>query len=211
VLQLASGSYEWLIVTSTAGVRAIKAHLDHLCETSNIPPSLVGDLRVAAVGSATASACRDLLDMTPDVVPDTYTAENLAAALGDLRGQSVLLAQADLARPVLAELLAAAGAQLTAVVAYRTVIGSGGADVPAMLAADTIDAITFTSGSTVRNFVQRIGAEHLDSARQTVIACIGTVTAAAAEQAGLTPTVIADPFTVEGLIAALIAYKETAT
>jgi uroporphyrinogen-III synthase len=84
---------------------------------------------------------------------------------------------------------------------------SGGADVPALLAAGNIHAITFTSSSTVRNFVQRVGPEALNHARRTVIACIGPVTAEAAREEGLEPTLVAEPSTVEGLLDALVAWR----
>jgi uroporphyrinogen-III synthase len=79
-------------------------------------------------------------------------------------------------------------------------------DLPALLAAEQIGAITFTSGSTVRYFVQRIGPAALADARRTIIACIGPITADAARELGLPPTIIADPSTEEGLIEALELY-----
>jgi uroporphyrinogen-III synthase len=169
--------------------------------------ALPAALQVGVVGPATAVACVDLLGVQPAVMPEEYVAEALAAALGNLAGQRVLLAQANLSRPVLAEQLQQAGAQVDAVTAYRTVLASDGADVPALLAAGEIHAITFTSGSTVRNFAQRVGPHALDHARRTVIACIGPVTADVAREVGLTPTLVAAESTVEGLLDALVAWR----
>jgi uroporphyrinogen-III synthase len=151
-----------------------------------------------------------LLGSRPAVVPEKFVAEALAEAIGDLSGQHVLLAQADLSRPVLAEQLQQAGANLDTVVAYRTVPATGGTDLPALLAEGVIDAITFTSGSTVRNFVERIGPEALPHAQQTIIACIGPVTAETAQEVGLTPSIVAELSTVEGLVDALVAWRHRA-
>ena len=118
-------------------------------------------------------------------MPDESVAEGLAASLAaSLRpGERVLLPQADIARPVLAQRLAAAGAKVVAVPAYRTVIGSGGVDLPALLADKQVDAITLTSASTARNLLQRLAAAGADGAglEGVCIACIGPVTAETAQ------------------------------
>jgi uroporphyrinogen-III synthase len=202
---LRGGGYTWLVLTSITGVRAVAARLHAL--NGGAAPALPAALKVGAVGPATAAACAELLGVQPAVVPDEYIAEALAAALGNLAGQRVLLAQANLARPVLAEQLQQAGAQVDAVTAYRTVLATDGADVPALLAAGEVHAITFTSGSTVRNFALRVGPQALDHARRVVIACIGPVTAEAAREVGLTPTLVATESTVEGLLDALVAWR----
>jgi uroporphyrinogen-III synthase len=202
---LIGDDYDWLVLTSATGVRALRARLDQ--HSSRLSADIV---TIAVVGAATARVCREELGLNPAVVPDTFIAEELAAALGNMSGQRVLLVQGDLARAVLCEQLVQAGANVEAVVAYRTVPAtSGGADVPALLADGAIQAITFTSGSTVRNFVQRIGPQVLEHAReqQVVIACIGPVTAEAAEHAGLPVSVVAEPSTIEGLAAALAAWQ----
>jgi uroporphyrinogen-III synthase len=116
----------------------------------------------------------------------------------------VLLLNSNLARPTLERLLRAAGAAVDRVVAYRTVPASGGVDLPAMLAAGEVDAITFASGSAARNFAARIGPETLEQARRAVIACIGPVTAQVARECGLPAAVVAREATEEGLVQALI-------
>jgi uroporphyrinogen-III synthase len=205
---LLSGGYDWLILTSATGVRAARERLDAL-GVDAAGAVLPEKAQVAVVGSATAAACADLLGVQPAVVPDKFVAEALAEALRDVCGQRVLLAQAELARPVLREQLQQAGALVDAVVAYRTVPATGGADLPALLAAGQIDAITFTSSSTVRFFVQRIGPAALEHAHRVVIACIGPVAAQTAAEVGLPPAVVADPSTVEGLVDALAAWRHT--
>jgi uroporphyrinogen-III synthase len=207
--RLIHGEYEWLVLTSVTGVRFVADYLKDLLDSGTTCHLACN---IAVVGSATATACTELLGTRPSLVPEKFEAEALAEALGSMEGEHVLLAQANLARPVLYEHLQQAGAQVDAVVAYRTVNASGGAiDMPALLAQGGVDAITFTSGSTVRAFVQRIGAEALPHARQAVIACIGPVTAQAAEEASLPPDVVAETSTVEGLVAALVAWRQEQT
>jgi uroporphyrinogen-III synthase len=204
--QLLSGGYNWLILTSVTGVRAVRERLDVM--GGALAGNAAADgAQVAVVGSATAAACVEMLGVQPAVVPDKFVAEALVEALRDMQGQRVLLAQAELARSVLRERLQQAGALVDAVIAYRTVPASGGVDLPAMLEAGQIDAITFTSSSTVRFFVQRLGPAALEHARRTVIASIGPIAAQTAEEMGLPPAVVAEPSTVEGLVAALVAWR----
>lgn len=201
---LVANEYDWLVLTSANGVRAVQQRLAEL----DLDFSAYAG-KLAVVGPATATTCHELLHRGPAVMPEKFVAEYLADALGDLTGQRVLIATADLARAVLPERLTAAGAIVNRVTAYRTVAASGGADVPLLLSTNQIDVITFTSGSAATYFVERIGAEHLPRARQTIIACIGPIAAKGAEQVGLSPTIIADPSTTEGLIAALVAWRHT--
>jgi uroporphyrinogen-III synthase len=207
--RLADGGYDWLVLTSVNAVRAVRA------ASETVSHSVTGDLglsnvhmKVAAVGPTTTAACGELLGVQPAVVPGKFVAEALAEALGDMQGQRVLLANADIARPVLHERLQAAGALVDRVVAYHTIPASGGVDLPPLLAEGAIDAITFTSGSTVRYFVRRVGPEALEHARQTVIACIGPIAADAARAVGLSPTIVASIHTEEGLVAALVEWRQ---
>jgi len=210
--RLADGGYDWLVLTSVNAVRAVRAVR---AASEMASPSATGDLvlsnvnvKVAAVGPTTTAACVELLGVQPAVVPGKFVAEALAEALGNMQGQRVLLANADIARPALHERLQAAGALVDRVVAYHTVPASGGVDLPPLLAEGAIDAITFTSGSTVRHFVRRVGPEALEHARRTVIACIGPIAADAARAVGLPPTIVASTYTEEGLVAALVEWRQ---
>lgn len=205
--RLMAGAYDWLVLTSVNAVNAVHARLVHTglleriaADGHNLP------WKLAAVGPTTTSACRDLLGVEPAIVPKKFVAESLAEAMGDMHGQRVLLANADIARPVLHESLQQAGAQVDRVVAYCTVPATGGVNLPPLLAQGSIHAITFTSGSTVRSFIKRIGADHLDYARQAVIVCIGPIAAESATKAGLPPTVVAATYTEAGMVAALVDY-----
>lgn len=212
------GAYDWIVLTSVNAVRAIherwetiKREAEEGTSETVVPGAnqALFPARLAAVGPATTAACRELLGATPAVVPKKFVAEALAEALGTMHGQRVLLANADIARPVLQHLLQQAGAVVERVIAYRTVPATGGADLPKLLAQGKVDAITFTSGSTIRYFLDRIGPEAIADARKTVIACIGPIAAETAHHVGLPPTVVADPYTEEGLVNALINYART--
>lgn len=197
-----SGDYDWLVLTSANTVLILKQRLDAL--GLRLPDSL----KVAAVGPSTAAAARADLGVQVSVVPEKYIAESLAETLAPKSGTRILLPQAEIARPVLAQGLIASGAAVKAVDAYRTILGSGGADVPNLLAQQQIDAITFTSASTARNFVMRLLDEggDLDDCDGVCIACIGPATADAVREVGLRVDVLPEKHTLKGLIGGLVDY-----
>jgi uroporphyrinogen-III synthase len=198
--RLLNGQYDWLALTSVTAVQFVAERLRQISSDGVIPA------RIAAVGPSTAEVCLELLGVAAAVIPEKFDGSGLITKLGDMREQRVLLANADIARPVLAAGLREAGALIDRVIAYRTVAAgdSDDIDMPALLADGGVDVITFTSGSTARGFVERIGPAGLEHARTLTIACIGPATAQAAQAAGLPPTVVAGVFTEEGLIAALV-------
>lgn len=200
--RLEAGVYEWLLLTSITAVEAVTRGLEGRA------PRLGGrvSLQIGAVGPATAAACRDLLGVEAAAMPERFVGEELARAIGDPAGRRVLLPNADLARPTLEERLRDAGAIVDRVVAYKTVPAPGGEDLAAMLEAGQLDAILFTSGSTASFFAQQVGAQGLAATRGVVIACIGPATAETCRELGLTPAVVADVSTEEGLVAALVDY-----
>lgn len=202
--RLAAGEFAWLVLTSRNAVDVVAGRLAAL--GLSLPAARV---HLAAVGAATATAAEERLGLRADLVPDEFVAEELAAALlARLRpGERILLCQADSARPVLANALAGHGYEVTSVVAYRTVIGSGGVDLPALLADRQVDAIIFTSASTVRNLLARLAAEGGDPAdlRHVCVACLGPVTAEAARNCGLTVHVMPEEHTLSALVDALEA------
>jgi uroporphyrinogen III methyltransferase/synthase len=171
------------------------------------------DVRIAVIGPKTAAVVEELLSLEVELVAHNYTAEGLARALQPVAGLHFLLPQSEIARPVLAQALRDHGAEATTIVAYRTVLGQGGADVPGLLADEEIDAITFSSSSTARNFLTRLENEggsrrHLDG---VCLAAIGPITASTMASLDLPVTLTPEEFTLPSLVAALDAYFRSET
>jgi uroporphyrinogen-III synthase len=198
------GAFDWLILTSTYTVQVLAQRLAAL----GLAPTHLAKTAVAAIGAATAEAVQSLLGLKVQVVPESYVAESLAQALQSISQARILLPQADLARPILAQQLAAAGAHVTAVTAYHTLPGHGGVDVPKLLANHQVDAMTFTSSSTVRNFWRRLAIEGGNPCHLThvCVACIGPHTLQTAREFGLCVDVMPARHTLAGLVTALEAH-----
>lgn len=197
--------FDWVIITSANTVTHIWQRL--AAASLHAPPATWPP--VAAIGPATAKALR-ARGIEPTLIPAQHIAEALFAALdrhADLRGARVLLPQGNLARPVLADLLREAGADVTAVIAYENVQP----EIDPTALAEPLDAITFTSSSTARNFAARFEEPHT-ALGDALVACIGPVTADTVRELGLPVHVVAEPHTVEGLVAALrTAFERTST
>lgn len=196
--------YRWAVFTSQ---NAVTAFMDRLGQRGG-DASLLSTLRIASIGPATAGA---LLEhgLRPVVAPARFVAEALVEAFArerpdDVRGARVLLPRAAAARPVLPDGLRALGASVDVVPVYRVEMERA-QDLGAWtrLRHVTIDAVTFTSPSTVRHFVELAGPEGPRMLGAALIACIGPVTAAAAREFGLPAGVIAETYTIPGLVEAL--------
>lgn len=193
--------FDWLIVTSSNGVRALLALRD---ASADWPASL----RVAAVGSGTVRTFSDA-HIRVDFQPSTALADALGRELPLTPGDAVLWPRGDLAATDLSSALAARGARVTDVVAYRTVADIGLLGIVDALRDRRVDAITFSSASTVRHVVEGLAAagvriDKLPNDTRPLIVCIGPVTAAAARECNLPVDGIADPSDDDGLVAALI-------
>jgi len=194
--------YDWVIFTSVNGVRFFWERLERAGKDAR---ALAG-ARLGAIGPATAEALRRY-GLRADLVPSRYVAEAILAEIGPVEGRYILLPRADIARPALAEGLRAAGAMVDEAVAYRTVRTSqeDAERVRRALANGEIDVLTFTSSSTVRNFLAALDpAPPLPEG--VVVACIGPITARTAREMGLPVHVTAAEHTIEGLIRALVEY-----
>ena len=193
--------YDWIIFTSVNGVENFWARLvtTRPSQKRNGADRLRFGGKVAAIGPATADVLRQR-GVSVDLIPDKYRAEAILDEIGDVTGQRILLPRADIARPALADGLRAVGAQVDEVSAYHTVQGQ-----PSLAAfealRDGVDVITFTSSSTVRNFISL--TKDLDYG-DPLIACIGPVTAATAHELGLHVDVVAETYTVDGLLGSLV-------
>jgi uroporphyrinogen-III synthase len=182
------GSFDWVVFTSVQGVESF---VERLIAAGRGAKDL-GARKVAAIGPRTAEALR-AREIEPSLVPAEYVAEAILAEIGDVTGRRVLLPRADIARAALADGLRERGATVVEIAAYRTV-GSG-VRPPAL---EGVDAVTFTSSSTVRYFVDSGAA--VGAAR---VVCIGPVTAGTARELGLTVHAVAEEYTEDGLIRAL--------
>ncbi|MEM7128992.1 MAG: uroporphyrinogen-III synthase [Chloroflexota bacterium] len=202
-----SDEYDWILLTSTNTVYALSERLRTLGQS--FPATL--SMRVATVGSSTAKQAQEKLGLSVDVMPAEFTAESLGTAIPQLKGHRVYLPQSELAKSNLSKTLQSQGAIVDTVHAYRTVMAQGGDDVPSMLWEGSIDAITFTSGSTVRNFARRLAFEQatLSMLDDVCVACIGPSTATAAQQLGLAVSVLPEEHTSAGLTDALVTYFQT--
>jgi uroporphyrinogen III methyltransferase/synthase len=169
----------------------------------NLPEAL----QIACIGPKTAAALESK-GYHADFVPDEYIAEAILPGLGDLEGLRVLLARADIARQDLPNAIRAGGGTADDISAYRTLPTEPEGAGLAEIAAST-DVLTFTSPSTVENFFQIMLNEGLDPLHlpgNPVVACIGPITAKAAEDKGYQVAVIPENYTIEGLLDALIDY-----
>jgi len=198
------GEFDWLVLTSQNGVRFVFERL----RAAGLDARALAGVKVAAIGPATADALGQR-GIAADLVPDEFTTESLGKALCALpaRGRKrVLLARADIAPPQLAETLKAAGSQVAEVTAYRT--ARPGALPRAAVEAirdGKADWITFTSASTVENFVALARAAGLDAKLPGIkLASIGPATTDALRRHGLTPTVEANPHTAQALVEAVL-------
>jgi uroporphyrinogen III methyltransferase / synthase len=200
-----AGAYDWIVFTSANGASAF---MDRMLTGPRDVRGLAG-AKLCAVGPGTASRLTRF-GLKVDLVPDDHSADGVVAALkasGSLKGKRVLFAKADIARDTLPEELRGAGAQVTEVVAYRTVTAEGDAHlgIYRQLLDRKIDAVTFSSASAIRAFVSIYGADQaVDLLSHTIVATIGPVTADAALRYGITPQITPAVSTIPALVDALV-------
>jgi uroporphyrinogen III methyltransferase/synthase len=188
--ELATGRFAWITLTSRATVDMLSHRLGSARDVR---------AKVAVIGDGTAEAFSRWSRRTPDLQPTTYTTAALARAFprGDGR---VLCARADIAPEGLEEALAAKGWMPVRVDAYRTRMPKAlPPEAREALASSRVDAVTFTSASTVRGFVGALGVVR----GNPKVVCIGLVTAKEARDLGFRVNGVARPHTMEGLVAAL--------
>ena len=176
--------FDWVIFSSGNAVEPFIARL--LAGPRDL--RALGRTKLCAVGPSTAERLRRH-GLKVDLVPHEFRAEALVEAiqgLGAVGGLRILLPRADIGRELVADDLRRHGAEVTDVIAYKTVAdaeGEGEPDVYRMLLERRLDVVTFASPSAVRNLVQALGAEPAaDLLHATAVACIGPVTAEAAAQ-----------------------------
>jgi uroporphyrinogen III methyltransferase/synthase len=191
------GRFDWLVFSSSNGVRFL---LDRLLETG-YDMRVLGGVRLAAIGPGTAETLRQY-HLTVDLQPSEYRAEALAEALApQASGRSVLLARASRGREVLAEQLQQAGATVEQVVVYQSQdVTVPAANVSDQLAAGKIDWVTVTSSAIARSCAGLFG-DQLAACR---LASISPITSQTLKEQGLAPSVEAEQYTMQGLVAAIV-------
>ena len=209
-------SYDWLLVTSVNTVSVLLERLEVL------GLSVEGQPRTVAVGPSTAAAL-EKAGFRVDLVPQPAVAESVLAELGDkVQGRRVLLVRAEVARDLLPEGLRQAGAMVTIADAYRTVTADSVgrvADIFGARASDhgnrkdanfeasnvQVDALTFTSSSTVKNLVSLLQQAQAEWPNEARVFSIGPLTSASLREFGVEPDREATQHDVEGLVAAVLA------
>lgn len=198
--------YNWIIFTSANGVTFF---LNRLKKLGKDVRELKG-IRICTIGPATAAKI-EALGIRVDLVPEAFISEGVVRAFQDIdiRGNRVLLPRAETARDVIPDGLAKLGAAVDVVTAYRTVnSGRNRSEIEALLNEGKIDVITFTSPSTVTNFMEIMERDFVIPP-QVKIACIGPVTAAAVKKAGLRIDIMQERYTIPGLVEALVDFFAT--
>lgn len=207
--------YQWLILTSVNGVDALAARIEHL----GIEPHSLAHLKIAAIGPSTRERI-EKLGLEVSVVPPRYVAESVVDSLrGKVKDKRVLLVRAKIARDVIPRELEKMGARVDTVAAYETIVPPASKALLGSVMSDRSQrphVITFTSSSTVRNFVVLLaGRAHADSNQKMSLpdgvlhgirlASIGPITSATLAEFGLRVDIEAKDYTIDGLIRAIQA------
>jgi uroporphyrinogen III methyltransferase/synthase len=200
-------NYQWLLFTSVNGVEFF---FERLVTLGKDVRDLKGIL-IGAIGPKTAQAIRDK-GIRPELVPDEYRAEAVVEAFQkhDQKGVRVLLPRAAEAREVLPQELEKMGAVVDVVEAYRTVKPDGEKDrLVEMFEKGEIQMVTFTSSSTVSNFMEMFdaqGGQLQGRMGDVAVACIGPITAKTAEEKGLVVSLVPAEYTIEALTEEIVKF-----
>lgn len=199
-------SYQWIIFTSVNGVIFFwEAMQDHGISTSSFP-----SIKFAAIGPATKNAIEEhgqVVDLTPS---GRYQAEGLLDVFPTVSGQRILIPRAEEARQVIVDELRSRGAIVDDVAVYKTVkTTSIDTRVIELIRNNGINIITFTSGSTVKEFIAIIkgsGLEFNEIFERSIVACIGPVTALEAKKAGITVNIISSSATISDFVKTIVDF-----
>jgi uroporphyrinogen III methyltransferase/synthase len=209
-----AAEFDWIVFSSA---NAVDAFVERLLAGPQDLRALKG-VKLCVVGATTGERLASY-GLKVDLTPAEYRADAVVRALsesGAVAGLKILLPHADIGRELIADELRKQGAEVTEVIAYRTVVvepeREGEPDIYRMLLERRIDVVTFTSASAVRNFVRVVGAEPAaDLLRTTIVASIGPVTAEAAAQCGITTTIVPSSYTIPALVDAIVEYFREST
>jgi uroporphyrinogen III methyltransferase / synthase len=199
--------YDWLFFTSINGVQSFFDRLRHLGKNSQD----LKHLKVVAIGPETAGGLSNQ-GVHVDLVPNKYQAEGILECLdpAEVRGRQILIPRAAKAREILPETLRQWGAIVNVVQAYKTVLPQDSQFALRELSEKQIDLITFTSSSTVENFMGLLEGEDLKRISLGIIfACIGPITARTAMDCGLRVAIVSSEYTIRGLVGAIVKFYES--
>ena len=193
--------YDWLILTSANTVRAMVERAAAL----GLVFSSTESLKIAAIGSGTAAEARNA-GFSVSLVPENYVGESLVESLaGQIAGKKFLLARAATARDVIPDALRAAGATIDVVDAYQNRMPSDAPEKLVRALANGVDAVTFTSSSSVSHLADAAGAAGLSFPFAGVPAVsIGPITSATLREAGWEPSIEATRSDIPGLVDAVV-------
>ena len=201
----ALGAYDWIVFTSVNGVDYFFRRLFE----QGMDARALGSVKTASIGPATADRLRSW-GLVSDIIPKSYRAESVVEAFSAMpvAGKKVLLPRAREARSVLPVELTRMGAAVDEVTVYETrQAESDAVDLVDRLTAGTVDMVTFTSSSTVKNFHRLLPADRVDRLMKHVaVASIGPITSQTARDLGLEVTVEAETYTIPGLVQAIVKH-----
>jgi uroporphyrinogen III methyltransferase/synthase len=196
-------AYQWLIFTSANGARLFFQRFGELGRDIRD----LKEVRICTIGPATAAVVEER-GIKVDLIPESFVAEGVVEAFRnrEIGGQRILLPRAEVARDIIPEGLTQLGAQVDVVDVYRTVSsGVEGGWLKKLIHQGEVDIITFTSPSIFKNFMEIMGKDfQLPSGIK--IACIGPVTAAVVEKAGLKIDIMPERYTIPGLVEAMVDF-----
>jgi uroporphyrinogen-III synthase len=201
-------TYDWLILTSVNGVQALFDRLDRL----HFKATVFAKMKIAAIGPATKKAIEGH-GLKVHVTPKKYVAESVVEALASkVKAKRVLLVRAKVARDVIPRELRKIGAEVDVVEAYETVVPAESRErlLAALASArQKPHFITFTSSSTVRNFVALIGKRAAQACFRSGLqsASIGPVTSDTLREFNLPVSIQAEEYTMPGLVKAIMAAR----
>jgi uroporphyrinogen III methyltransferase/synthase len=198
-------NYDWLVFTSVNGV---KFFFDTLFDMGKDVRAL-GHLKFACIGPVTKQRLQDY-GIISDILPETYRAESVIDAFSnvEIKGKKILLPRAKVARTILPEELTKLGGLVDEVTAYETNLCSESKDeLISLLENNEIDAVTFTSSSTVSNFMSLLkGKDTKKLLKNVVTASIGPITSDTAKTLDINPDIEASEYTIGGLTDSLLTY-----